>query len=100
MEPVHDEINRQLINVENDVGFENNINHLRNEHYQSLEEAQKVVQQSSPHGSNNTKHIEQVMAEHDQQLADAREALNAIANMQRNLTIKFLHKSLVKTLKN
>ncbi len=86
MEPVHDEANRQLMNMENDLGFENNINRLRSEHYQSLEEAQKVVRQSNPHGSNNTKHTEQVMDEYDKQLVHAREALDAIANMQRKFT--------------
>lgn len=55
MEQVCDETTTETVKIENDIGFENNIDHLRNEHYQSLEEARNVVRQSNEHENNKTK---------------------------------------------
>ena len=67
-----------------DIGFENNIDHLRKEHYKSINNVEKVIKSNNSMGEmNESKNIEHVINEHDKQLADARDALNSIADMQR-----------------
>ena len=70
-----------------DIGFENNIDHLRKEHYKSINNVEKVIKSNNSMGEmNESKNIEHVINEHDKQLADARDALNSIADMQRKFT--------------